>query len=252
LRPSALPRALLKKAALPLLLAIGIASPDAHASITGPVPVTLNSAPGNITNTGTNLSFTGFDSAFKSNNNINPNAILTDVVFATSGTTGGTVTSRNQSTTTDSAYVLSGGIFTLALPASGDSVGFTNNITVSGTNSLPKAVFPATQGTAKNATITGSNKSASFSIFSGGDSIFTAANTIALSFKSSFAPVYSSVGPIVTVDNSRFTVSPTLANTTLTYYFSTPEVPGPLPLVGGMTAFAFSRRLRRRITSTAS
>jgi hypothetical protein len=83
LRPSALPRALLKKAALPLLLAIGIASPDAHASITGPVPVTLNSAPGNITFAGTNLSLDGFSSGFKALLDVNPLAILTDVTFST-------------------------------------------------------------------------------------------------------------------------------------------------------------------------
>jgi hypothetical protein len=244
---------LLKKAALPLLLAIGIGSPDAHAFITGPVTVNLLSAPGNITNAGTNLSFHGFSSAFKATNNINPLAVLTDVVFGTSGQTGGTVTSRNQSTTTNSSYVTTPGQSgTFTLTANGDSVGFSNNITVAAPNSLPKAVPPNALGTAKNATITTSNKSASFSIFSGGDSVFTAGNTIALSFKSSFAPVFSSAGPIVTTDSSRFTVSSTLSNTTLTYYFSTPEVPGPLPLVGGMTAFAFSRRLRRRITSTAS
>ena len=239
---------LLKKAALPLLLAIGIGSPDAHAFITGPISVNLLSAPGNITSGGTNLSFTGFSSAFKAANNINPLAVLTNVEFATRGNTGGTVTSRNQSTTTNSAYTLAGGIFTLT--TNSDSAGFTNNISVSGTNSLPKAVPPATLGTAKSATITASNKSASFSIFSGNFD-FTAA-TLALPIFSSFAPVYTQPGPIVTTDSSTFTVSPTLSQTSLTYYFSTPEVPGPLPLVGGMTAFAFSRRLRRRITSTAS
>jgi hypothetical protein len=236
---------LLKKAALPFLLAIGIGAPGAHAvTITTP----LVSNPGNITNSGTNLPFLGFSSTFKTANSIPLNAILTNVRLTIKGNTGGTITAINYSPTA-SAFNGASSLNTFKLTSNGGTLGDSN---LTSSPAIPGAVLSPvyTPGGPVTANITSELTSMTNNIFSGLFD-FTTLN-LSLPVVASFSPVFTSGGPDVSSDGSLFSLTTPLTDTYLTYDYVVPNsVPGPLPLVGGMTAFAFSRRLRRRISSAA-
>jgi len=237
---------LLKKAALPFLLAIGVGAPGAHA-LTINTPLVSN--PGNITSSGTNLPFLGFSSVFKAANNIAPNAILTNVRLTIRGNTGGTITALNFNPTTSSDFDGTNALNQFKLTSNGGTLGDTNQTsspTIPAATLLPSYV----PGGPVSATITPELTTMTNNIFSGSFD-FTTLN-LSLPVLASFSPVFTIGGPSVSADGSLFSITTPLSDTFLTYDYVEPTtVPGPLPLVGGMTAFAFSRRLRRRISSPA-
>lgn len=232
---------LLKKAALPFLLSIGVVAPSAHAlTVTSP----LTAAPSTITNAGTTLSFKSFSSA---NFVLPPNATLQNVFLTVKGTTGGSTSALNYAPSA-SAFDSTGNF---GLTANG----LTNaSTTGTATTVVPCGGVACAGGNppgAASSSITPTVKTFFWSVFGGGFD-FTSPNTLSLSVLSSFSPTFTPGGPFKSADASTFAVSPNLAETFLTYDYYIPSgVPGPLPIVGGMTAFAFSRRLRRRISSAA-
>jgi hypothetical protein len=236
-----------KLIAIPVLAAFAAAAPAAHA-VTTTTPL-LAAPTGAITPTGKLLTFKSFDAAFKTANGIPLTAVLNDVLLNTRGTTGGSTTALNYSP--NASAFATPAQFNLSANTSQNGVATPNSGAA-----IPAGIFtppfgPFTPGTGM-ATITAQTQNRGWSVFAGPFN-FTAPSTLSLSVASSYTPTFTVGGPFVSADNSTFTLSTTLADTYLTYDWSLPAaVPGPLPLVGGMTAFAFSRRLRQRISSAAS
>ena len=230
-----------KLIAMPVLAAFAAAAPAAHA-VTTTTP--LLAAPGGaITPSGRLLTFQSFDAAFKTANGIPQAAILTDVLLNTRGTTGGSAIALNYSPNA-SAFATPGQFNLIANAAQ-------NGVATPNSGAAVPAAVSGIPGTG-TAIITAQTQNRGWSVFAGPFN-FTAPSTLSLPVASSYAPTFTVGGPYVSADNSTFTLSTTLADTYLTYDWSLPAaVPGPLPLVGGMTAFAFSRRLRQRISSAAS
>ena len=228
--------------ALPAFLAFSAAAPAAHAVVT---TTPLQATPDPITHIGTPLTFKSFGQ-LKTELLIPFNAVLNGVSLATRGTTGGSVTATNYNPAA-SAFS-SPGNFLLA------ANGFSNG------QNTPNLGAPVSGGTfpggipvpgTGTSTITPQVQSRLFSIFPGTFN-FSSPATLSLSVVSSYSTNFTVGGPFISSDNSTFTVSSTLSDTYLAYDWSVPSgVPGPLPLVGGMTAFAFSRRLRRRVSIAA-
>jgi hypothetical protein len=235
-----------KLIAIPVLAAFAAAAPAAHA-VTTTTPL-LAVPTGPITPTGRPLTFQSFDAAFKAANGIPLAAVLTDVLLNTRGTTGGSATATNFNSI-PSAFATPGQFNLIANTAQNGVATPNSGAAVTAGVFTPPSTFTPGSGTA---TITAQTQNRGWSVFSGPFN-FTTPGTLSLSVASSYTPAFTVGGPFVSADNSTFILSATLADTYLTYDWSLPAaVPGPLPLVGGMTAFAFSRRLRQRISSAAS
>jgi hypothetical protein len=238
---------LLKKAALPFLLAIGVGAPGAQAaSITTP----LSSFPTTINNAGNIVNFLGFNSV---NNpsftpDITPGSVLTSVFLTIKGTSGGSTTAENYAP------------FASAFSGTGDFGLSANTTTNTFSNTTAATVIPCGGGIActgglpagvASSTIASTGKTFSWNVLAPGSAAFFSTPTVALTVNSFFNPGFTPGGPFKSADASTFFLDPAFTHT-ITYNFAEPAtVPGPLPLVGGMTAFAFSRRLRRRISSAA-
>lgn len=233
-----------KSLALPVFLAFLAAAPAAHAVVT---TTPLQATPAAITPSGTPLTFKSFGQ-LKAESVIPLNAVLNNVSFATRGTTGGSVTATNYNPVA-SAFSSPGNFLLATNSFSNGQLTPNSGATVSGGTFPGGNPVPGT-GTA---TITPQVQNRLFSIFPGTFN-FSSPATLSLSVASSYSSNFTVGGPSISSDNSTFTVSSTLSDTVLAYDWSLPSasgVPGPLPLVGGMTAFAFSRRLRRRVSSAA-
>jgi hypothetical protein len=235
--------ALTKLLALPVALALSAFAPAAHAVVT---TTPLQAAPGGaLTSTGRNLSFKAFNAAFKLANGIPAGAVLTDVKLTTVGVTGGSISAQNFAP------------FTSNFNKTGDfklvANGNTNGVPTSNVGAAVTAGVGATPGTGTSAISVRTNHY-DWSIFAGGFD-FTMPSMLALNVATDYVVSgWTPGGPFESADNSSFVLSNILANTYLSYDWTVPTtgVPAPLPLAGGITAFAFSRRLRRRISSTAS
>jgi hypothetical protein len=237
---------LLKKAALPFLLAIGVGAPGAQAaSITTP----LSSFPTSITNGGNTVNFLGFNSVNDPSftPNITPGSVLRSVFLTIKGTSGGSTTATNFA---PYASAFSGtGDFGLGANTTSNTFSNTTAPTVIPCGGVACAGgFPP--GVASS-TIAPTGKTFSWNVLAPGSAAFFSTPTVALTVNSFFNPSFTLGGPFKSADASTFLLDPAFTHT-ITYNFDEPAtVPGPLPLVGGMTAFAFSRRLRRRISSAA-
>lgn len=244
---------------------VSLLAPNAGYAITVTTPIqtgaTINGA------SPVNLTFSGFDNAFKLANNIPLNAVLTNVLLTAKGNTGGFVNLIN---TIPFSPAVVGSPGTLNLTVNGVSP-----IAQTNANSTPTiagaTLSPSYTPGADTATITPTAKTFSWNIFNGG-TLSTAFNgpwyagTVSLSSLSDFvAPiasgnfqegVWSPPSTILPGDNSQFVLDTSLpTDTFLTYDYTVPappsSVPGPLPLLGAASAFGFSRRLRSRIKVSA-
>jgi hypothetical protein len=227
--------------ALPAFIAFSAVAPAAHAVVT---TTPLQATPAAITPGGTPLTFKSFGQ-LKTELLIPFNAVLNGVSLGTRGTTGGSVTATNYNPAA-SAFS-SPGNFLLA------ANGFSNGQITPNSGAPVSGNTPGSIPGTGTATITPQVQSRLFSIFPGTFN-FSSPAILSLSVASSYSANFTVGGPYISSDNSTFTVSSTLSDTVLAYDWSLPSasgVPGPLPLVGGMTAFAFSRRLRRRVSSAA-
>lgn len=240
---------------------LSLVAPAASRAATATTPILTNPTINGATNT--NLSFQGFDNAFKIANGIPLNAVLNNVLLTAKGTTGGSVSLIN---------------FVPGAPATVGSPG-TFNLTVNGVSPIPQSnanstptiagatFIPSYAPGTGTANITPTAKSFMWNVFNGG-TLSVAPNgpwyssTVSLASLSDFvAPVASGsltegvfTPPSTTNpgDNSTFLISSLLSDTTLTYDWSLPtsQVPGPLPLLGAASAFGFSRRIRNRIKAS--
>ncbi|MEB3334245.1 MAG: hypothetical protein VKP70_04600 [Cyanobacteriota bacterium] len=197
-----------------------------------------------ITNSGTTLVFNGFNpSTFPA---LPAGSFLTGVKFVMNfGSTGGTALVGNANTNPNS--VLPYGQFGIA--ANSQTLLLDN---ANSTVTLPGASGPPPYPTA-NITITPQNQSFAFDIWRlnpplsgtpGNSAAFFSTATVNLPVASQFNPRFSTFFGGVLADSSSYTLSNLPANTYLQYTY---DVPAPLPILGGGAAFAWSRRLRRRI-----
>ena len=242
-----IPMKLHKFIALPVLFAFSAAAPAAHAVVT--TTPFLAAPTGPINPAGRNLTFKSFGQ-LKADMVIPLGAVLNGVILTTKGVTGGSVTATNFNPTA-SAFVTPGNFLLSTNSFSNGQLTPNSGAAVSGGVFTPPSTFTPGFGTAA---ITAQTQNRMWSVFPGTFN-FTSPATLSLSVASSYSTNFTVGGPFIApgADNSTFTVSSTLSDTYLAYDWSVPSgVPGPLPLVGGMTAFAFSRRLRRRISSAAS
>jgi hypothetical protein len=214
----------------------------AHAlSVTAPV---LSGA--TFTSVASNIAFSGFNS---SNFVLPPGSFLTGVRLTTTGTAAGTF-QVTQFSPVGPATVSSPG--KIGLTVNGVSPADQNNTNTTGT--VPAAQTSPTYipGVA-NFNITSQPHTFNWSLYPGGSpgatlSYFTTA-TVSLPGLCTFTPVIGgTIGASRSNDGCTFALSPTLANTFLTYEY---DVPGPLPLFGAAAVFGWSRRLRKRVAENS-
>ena len=238
-----------------ILAAVSLSAGAASAAITTTPILSAPTIGGNALS-GVNLSFSGFDTAFKTANSIPLNAVLNTITITLSGTTGGSVAMTNFVPAPTSAFIQSPGTFTLTV----------NGITATPQNnpnnapSIPGATTAPYVPGSGPVGITPQSKTFVFGIVPGGTSdvsYFYFNSPVSLSSLSDYTvsiyPGAASEGSwngttLLNGDFSTFAISPTLTNSYLTYNWSVPaSTPGPLPVLGAASAFGFSRRLRRKV-----
>ena len=220
--------------------------PPAHA-LTATSPLQAGAT---LTNTASNINFQGFSNNFKTANSIPLNAVLNSVEITAKGTAAGSVT-ISQFNPTGAASVTSPGSFLISVN-SVTPVG-QSNANLSGT--VPAAqLLPVYAESTFASTITATSHTYRFFIAPGGTQppSYFLNDSLALAALSDFIPVIGGTGGASeTQDNSTFALSSTLSDTFLTFNYQLADVPAPLPVLGAVSAFGFSRRLRRRIKASA-
>ena len=205
-----------------------------------------------IQSTATPISFQGFSNDFKASNGIPLWATLNSVQITAKGLSGGSVT-VSQYSPLGAATVTSPGV--LNLTVNGIMPVSQSNASNPSPQTVPAAVTTPTYipGVA-SVNVTPESHTYSWFISEGGTNplSYFSNNALTLQALAEFAPAISgTAGAMETADASTFALSPTLAETFLTFDYTVgPEpstVPGPLPIIGAASAFGFSRRMRRRI-----
>jgi hypothetical protein len=236
-------------AASALAAAVLLAPSSAHAlTVTSPVQSATV-----IKSTNTPINFQGFSNAFKASKGIPLWATLNSVLITAKGTTGGTTVVKNFNGGASASVVSPG----------------TQNLTVNGimplgqvnANTPTPIILPPAPGvapffTAATITVTPTVHTFSWNLVPGGTNPlpFFTNNALTLQALSEFAPTITGLGAgeDPALDQSTFTLSSTLTDTFLTFDYTvgappSSGVPGPLPILGAASAFAFSRRMRSRI-----
>jgi len=228
--------------------ALFLAPSSAHA-LTATSPVQAATL---IQSTNTAINFQGFSNAFKTSNGIPLNAVLNTVLLTAKGTSGGSV-EVIQYSPSGPATVTSPGIMNLTV----NGIMPLGQINASTPNPLnvPAASFPGGVYTPGQATVnvTPQVHTYSWNLAPGGTNplSFFLTNSLTLQALAEFAPTIGGTpGAQEGVDSSTFQLDSVLPDTFLTFGYSIPAssaVPGPLPILGAASAFAFSRRMRSRI-----
>jgi hypothetical protein len=204
-----------------------------------------------IKSTNTAINFQGFSNAFKTTNGIPLNAVLNTVLLTAKGTSGGSVEVL-QFSPSGPATVTSPGIMNLTVN------GIMPLGQVNASNPSPVIVPAATlvpsympgQATVN---VTPQQHTYTWNLAPGGTNplSFFLTNSLTLQALAEFAPTIGGTpGAQEGVDSSTFQLDSVLPDTFLTFGYSIPAssaVPGPLPILGAASAFAFSRRMRSRI-----
>ena len=233
-------------AASALAAAAMLAPGSAHA-LTATSPVQAATV---ITSTNTPINFQGFSNAFKAANWIPLHATLNNVLLTTKGRSGGSVT-VTQFSPVGPATVTSPG--TLNLTVNGIMPVGQPNASTPSPQTVPAAVTsPSYIPGVASVNVTPADHTYTWFISSGGTNPLSYFTNNALTFQalSDFAPtIGGTAGASESADASTYALSSTLADTFLTFDYSVDSqpVPGPLPIIGAASAFAFSRRLRSRI-----
>ncbi|MEB3318426.1 MAG: hypothetical protein VKO39_09860 [Cyanobacteriota bacterium] len=223
---------------------LGLLSAPQPSSAIGTFKANLNAAI-TLTSSPQNISFPGFNTF-----PIPPGNILTNVQLTLKGVTGGTVTATNY---TPESNVFQNNLF--QLKSNGSTNGQPHDYPAV---TVPAATYPGgvpIPGVA-TANIVATNKTFQFNIWNpgitganpGNSAAFFSTAVVSIPTSSGALPLFNPGGPYVSTDGSFFTIDSVLNNSYLTYTY---DVPGPLPILGAGTFFAWSRRIRRRITKSA-
>lgn len=232
------------------MAAAALLAPGSAHALTATSPVQAATV---IGSSNTPINFQGFSPAFKTANSIPLWATLNNVKLTTKGRSGGSVT-VTQFSPSGPATVTSPG--TMNLTVNGIMPVGQSNASNPSPQSVPAAILvPSYTPGVASVNVTPTDHTYSWFISSGGTNPLSYFSNNLLTFQAlaEFAPtIGGTAGALESSDASTFALSSTLADTFLTFDYTvgsepSSPVPGPLPIIGAASAFAFSRRLRCRI-----
>jgi hypothetical protein len=237
------PRTYLAASALVAAAAL-LAPGSAHAlTATSPIQSAVK-----IESSNTLMPFQGFSPAYKTANSIPNWATLDSVTITVKGTSGGS-TGVVQYNPTASSSVTSPGIFNLTVNGI-MPVGQTN---ASSTATLPPAAYPAPGPSTATISVTPQTHTFNWTLTPGGTNLlpYFYNDAVALQGLAEFAPTIVGTAQEDPNQDVSFLQLLNTTDTFLTFNYTVgpapAQTPSPLPIIGGASAFGFSRRLRNRI-----